>query len=526
MKNKFDDEFARQFEEIFLTLPFGLVLVERKTGTIARANIAAQKLISATETELAGKKCKDFFCSPETDSSACPCLSENMIGRKIEEKLITAKGKRKHVLKTVTPLKVGRARYILQNMVDISEFKNFEKRLHNQLNETEALLAAISSILVEIDSFDYVKRWNPQAESTFNIPAQRAVGISIWDLPIRLDLQEVRKGVEVCRNTEKAYRAKDIDFRRPDGSKGILGLTMSPFFDEKKEVACILIMGADITDRKNLESQLAQAQKLESIGQLAAGIAHEINTPIQYVGDNTDFLKQAFEDVFLVIEKYRELTEIISRGDDPYACMEEIAKVREDADFEFLKEEVPIALEQTLQGVERVSKIVRSMKEFSYPGSEEKIAMDINKALDSTLVIAHNEYKYVADAVTDYEKNLPFVNCYPGEMNQVFLNIIINAAHAIEEIIDENSTEKGTITVRTRKKDNYVCIDITDTGKGISKKDLPHIYDPFYTTKEVGKGTGQGLALAYATVVEKHGGRLTCETKSGKGSTFSIGLPL
>ncbi len=280
----------------------------------------------------------------------------------------------------------------------------------------------------------------------------------------------------------------------------------------------------DVTEMRIMETQLAHSQKLESIGQLASGIAHEINTPTQYVGDNLRFLSDAFVDCNRVMDTCRNLMEGSKERNyvptDQLLAFESICK---ECDFEYLRTEIPVALEQAREGAERVADIVRAMKEFSHPGTFEKNPTDINRAIESTATVARNEYKYVADIEFDLDPNLPLVPCYCGELNQVFLNVIVNASQAIQEA---NKGSMGRIRVTTQVRDNSVDISISDDGIGIPPEIQPKVFDPFFTTKAVGKGTGQGLALSRNVIVNKHGGTLTFESEIGRGSTFTINLPL
>jgi signal transduction histidine kinase len=265
---------------------------------------------------------------------------------------------------------------------------------------------------------------------------------------------------------------------------------------------------------------------VKSIGQLAAGIAHEINTPIQYVGDNTRFLQDSFQDITGILSLYSQLLAAAKSDTLTHERISRVADGIEAADIDYLMEEIPAAIEQTLEGVERIAKIVRAMKEFSHPGQEDKTPIDINNAIESTITVTRNEWKYVADIVTEFDTSLPPVPCLPGEFNQVILNLIINAAHAIADVIDGQSSEKGAIRIRTRKTENVAEVVISDTGTGIPVAIRQRIFDPFFTTKEIGKGTGQGLAIARSVIIEKHGGTLNLESTEGKGSTFTICLPL
>lgn len=289
----------------------------------------------------------------------------------------------------------------------------------------------------------------------------------------------------------------------------------------------IIGIATDLTERKILESQLRHSQKLESIGQLAAGIAHEINTPTQYVGDNTRFIRDAFDDIQTVLNEYGDFLE---QAREDRVTKESIARVAGEiakADLEYLTEEVPRAIQQSLEGVGRIAKIVQSMKDFAHPGSSEKAAADLNKAIESTITVARNEWKYVAEMETAFDSTLPPVPCLLGEINQVVLNMIINASHAIADVVGDGSKGKGTITVTTtRVNDDWAEIRIGDTGTGIPPAVQPRIFDPFFTTKEVGKGTGQGLAISHTVVVDKHHGKLSFQSEPGKGTTFIIRLPL
>ncbi len=279
----------------------------------------------------------------------------------------------------------------------------------------------------------------------------------------------------------------------------------------------------DITEQKRMQGELAQSQRLEAIGQLAAGIAHEINTPTQYIGDNTRFVGDAFRDIAEVLG---QLEQLLASEDAPDAALlDRLCTAARKADLRYIAEEVPHAIEQSLEGVERVADIVRAMKEFSHPGGESKVAVDLNHAVASTLTVCRNEWKYVADLVTDFDPALPPVPCLPGELNQAILNMIINAAHAIAEKVGE-SGEKGTIAVRTRRNGETAEICIEDTGAGIPEHAQPKIFDLFFTTKPVGQGTGQGLTMARSIIVEKHGGTVAFRSREGEGTTFTICLPL
>ncbi len=325
----------------------------------------------------------------------------------------------------------------------------------------------------------------------------------------------------------------EIINRRKDGSLFTDESTITPVADDRGKITHFIAVKQDITDRKiaeanqkQLQCELTHAQKLESVGQLAAGIAHEINTPTQYVGDNTRFLEEAFSDISTVLDKFEELLQAVKEGSVDEKLVEEVEATLKQADIEYLTKEVPQAINQSLDGVERVATIVRAMKEFSHPGSEEKKLVNLAEAIETTITVARNEWKYVAEVETQFDFEMPEISCLPGELNQVFLNLIVNAAHAIGDTLGEDREEKGTITVGTRRDGAWAEIFIRDTGTGIPENVQAKIFDPFFTTKEVGKGTGQGLAIARSVVVDKHGGTIDCQTKQGKGTTFIVRLPV
>jgi PAS domain S-box-containing protein len=321
-----------------------------------------------------------------------------------------------------------------------------------------------------------------------------------------------------------AVRNFEFEALRKDGVKSWIAMS-AVAIRENGVVARYEGMIQDITERKQLQDQLLQAQKLESVGQLAAGIAHEINTPTQYIGDNVRFLKDAFQDIKKLLANYERLLSAANDNTLSRQTIQDVAAAVKLADTGYLLDEIPKAIDQTLEGITRVSTIVGAMKEFSHPDTKEKIPLDLNRAINSTITVARNEWKYVADLETEFDPSLPLISCLPGEFNQVILNLIVNAAHAIADVVKKGGPEKGKITVQTKNCAEWVEIRIQDSGTGIPKKVQSRIFDPFFTTKEIGKGTGQGLAIARSVIVDKHGGSIHFETEEGKGTTFIIRLP-
>jgi two-component system, NtrC family, sensor kinase len=286
----------------------------------------------------------------------------------------------------------------------------------------------------------------------------------------------------------------------------------------------IVAVVRDVTERKRLEAELGQAHKLEAVGQLASGIAHEINTPTQYVGDGIHFLKEAFEGYHRLVVCFREAFSQLEAAGGHDGIVREIRAMEQEVDLPFLEANVPGSFSNCEDGISHISTIVSAMKDFAHPDQREKVPADLNHALQITLAIAKNEYKYVAEVATEFG-DLPPVLCHVGQLKQVFLNLIVNAAHSIAEVVGRCGG-KGRIGIKTSKHGNVARIDIGDTGAGIPESIRHRIFDPFFTTKEVGKGTGQGLAIARSTIVGKHRGSLTFETEVGHGTTFTILLPI
>ncbi|HYE75511.1 MAG TPA: ATP-binding protein, partial [Blastocatellia bacterium] len=409
---------------------------------------------------------------------------------------------------------------------DITERKKAEEEIQRAHAETERLIGAFQSILIAVNEEGKITRWNKAAQNIFGLDESQTIGqtfrecINQHAIPIDIDF------VSANLNSGTPTYLDECRFKRADGKELVLGLAVHPFNGPDGIQVGFMLIGADITERRNLEGQLRQAQKLESIGQLAAGIAHEINTPLQYVGDNTRFLRDAFDDLTSLFTQLSHLVNAAHQGPLSAQLITELESAADQADVEYLSEEIPRAIHQSLEGIERVTKIVQSMKDFAHPGATVKSAADLNKAIESTLMVACNEWKYVAEVITDFDANLPLVPCLLSEFNQVILNLLINATHAIADVVGDGQHGKGQITISTRREGEWAVIKVSDTGTGIPEKYRDKLFDPFFTTKEVGKGTGQGLAISHTVIVEKHNGQIFFESELGKGTSFIIKLPL
>jgi PAS domain S-box-containing protein len=367
--------------------------------------------------------------------------------------------------------------------------------------------------------------------------------------PVRILAQWVGSNSHYASDVAAAMRAGQTfhyedEVTRRDGSTFWLGVAIRPIFDDAGRLTHSVAVGADITakreeirkkeelqhkllaemkERERMVIELQLAQKLESVGRLAAGIAHEINTPIQYVGDSVHFLRSAYDDFNHLLDSCREAIDSLPDTRVRDALQLQIAESMTKCDMDFLSTQMPKAFERIFDGVERVTNIVKAMKEFAHPDANEQSPSDLNRALQNTLLVASNEYKYLATVHTDLA-DLPQIVCNIGELNQVFLNLIVNAAHAIHDAgKDVNS---GEIKISTALAGDSAVIRISDNGCGVPAENLSKLYDPFFTTKEVGRGTGQGLAITHSILVDKHGGDISVHSSVGVGTEFTLRLPV
>jgi PAS domain S-box-containing protein len=350
---------------------------------------------------------------------------------------------------------------------------------------------------------------NPAAAKLIGVPTEKLVGVSFFRFVDGPELERVRAHFK-----QGAAPVKFEEFRLKT-ERGPVDVAISIARLPGEDAGSVVIF-RDITEQRHLEISLRHAQRLEAVGRLAAGIAHEINTPIQFIGDNLSFLRSAHADLERAYRKVRAFT-----GE---AHTEAITELERDADLEYITLECPRAIEQSIQGIGHVAEIVQAMKVFSHQDrSESQTRVDLNAALKSVVTVARSETKHVADVVLDLALLTP-VLAFPNDLNQVFLNLIVNAAHTLADVLSTKGL--GTIRIRTYREDEHAVVAIEDTGTGIPEAIRGQIFDPFFTTKDVGRGTGQGLALARAIVVDKHRGSLTFETEVGRGTTFYVRLPI
>jgi PAS domain S-box-containing protein len=415
----------------------------------------------------------------------------------------------------------GQLTHVIGTNWDTTAQKQAEMKLRESEERYRELFENASDLVYTFDLEMGITSLNRLAEQTIGYTREEVMHMNVrkfvnaeyWERIERV-LGQLVAGFPVAKF--------EVEIKAKDGRRVMLEINPRVILKDGKATE-IQGIARDITGRDAAEIELRQAQKLESVGRLAAGIAHEINTPMQFVGDNVRFLQDSFTQLQVLLCKLRGLCDPSAGIVLPPTFSAEFQRLETEMNSAFILKEIPEAIVQTLDGIDRVVTIVRAMKEFAHPEGKGMAHADINRALLNTLGVARNELKYVAEVVTDFG-DVPLVVCSLSDINQVFLNLLVNAAHAIGDVVQETG-QKGTIRIETRVEGSMVLIAVADTGAGIPENIRDQIFDPFFTTKEVGRGTGQGLAIA-RSVVDRHKGSLTFESEVGKGTTFRICLPI
>jgi two-component system, NtrC family, sensor kinase len=414
---------------------------------------------------------------------------------------------------------------------DITEQKKTEERIQGLQRRYEYILHSAGEGIIGLDTEGKTAFTNPAACLMLGWEKEDIIGKNLHEIAHHSTVNGSSYDSEDCPiykafNDGEVHKSEDEVFWNKEGTSFPVEYVSTPIRDVNNNIAGAVVVFRDISRRKQMETELQMAQKLEAVGQLAAGIAHEINTPAQYVGDNIRFINEGCKDIIEILDNFKKLLNAATDKTINDDLIKQVNNVIETADLDYLLEEMPLALNQSQEGIESISNIVRAMKEFSHPGSNDKDLVDINHIIENTITVTKNEWKYVSEIKLDLDKDLPSVPCYAQNIGQVFMNLIVNASHAIADVIDSTKNELGTISIATRKVDDEVEIIITDSGKGIPEEIREKVFDPFFTTKGVGKGTGQGLAIARSAITDKHQGSIKCLSEVGKGTTFIIRLPI
>ena len=390
------------------------------------------------------------------------------------------------------------------------ERRSLQDALAHERNVLRTMIDLIPAFIYAKDAQSRFTACNKLVAARMGVTPEAAVGKSDFDFFAREMAEKFFADEQALLASGKPLvNCEELVFDKLSGTNRVILTSKVPLHDANGNVTGIVGTGFDITERKAAEERMASSDRLESIGRLAAGVAHEINTPVQYLNDSVSFIREGVGELLAYIDKL-------------HASLPQ--KPEDNDDVDYLREELPPALTRVAEGLARIAEIVRSMKHFSHADQREMSLVDLNAAIASTLVIARSEYKDCADLETVYGE-IPQITCHGGQINQVVLNLVVNAAHAIDDMVRKQGG-RGKLTVKTSVEGGFVVITIADTGGGIPESIRARIFDPFFTTKEVGKGTGQGLSIARNVIVKGHGGELEFDTEPGQGTTFFIRLPV
>ncbi len=521
-----EEEIVRQRDRMqaYLNIAGTIILALDPNGYVTLLNKKGCEVLGYDEGELDGK---DWFevCVPQELLALRKRLFNGVLhgdaGCEYAESLVVTKsGERRIVAWHHSAVKneMGEVVVSLSSGEDITE----RKRLENALRKTQCSLDNAPDAVFWDGARSPYSYVNEAALAMTEYSREELLRMTVKDLDSEFDLAKWKAIQE--RILENGSSTFEGTIRTKTGKIVPIEICSTRIHFQDMEYAVSFVR--DVTQRKHLEQELSQSHKLEAVGQLAAGIAHEINTPVQFISDNTRFLQDAFRDMQSLCGAFHQMLEFGKCGRAAPAALVETAEgLLESVDYAYLSEEIPKAITQSLDGLEVVAKIVGAMKEFSHPGSQNKQAVDLNRALQNTATVCRNEWKYLAELETDLDPTLPLVPCHPSDLNQVFLNMIVNAAHAVHQV-GGGEDKLGHIAISTRLDGDWVEIRFKDDGCGIPQEIREKIYDPFFTTKDVGKGSGQGLSIARSVIVDKHAGMIRFETEVGRGTTFIIRLPL
>lgn len=416
---------------------------------------------------------------------------------------------------------------------------NDKTALHTQLQEAEHALAQLQlqarllrewsgHAMIELDTDANIVEVNEAAERALQWSSDELVG-----KPYHATVHHTqRDGTEypapfcpplISLADGIVHHCSEV-FWGKDGSAVPVDYVCYPCRDTDQSIVGLIIAFHDLAEKKREEGKRVQTEKMESIGQLAAGLAHEINTPAQYVLDNLHFVQDSIR---TLLDWGRDIEKIVEEKLTlPEEVREVLAARREEIEWEYLAEDLPQAVSESLEGLAKISEIVLAMKDFAHPGVGSRSLTDLNELIRSTTVVTRSEWSQIADLDLQLDPELPEIELYPADVSQVILNLILNAIQAVKEMLGEERTKKGIIQICSRPVENWAEIRVHDTGSGIPDEIAGRIYDPFFTTKDVGLGTGQGLSVAHSTIVDKHGGTLSHECPQEGGTVFIVRLPI
>lgn len=509
-------------EEMLAALPLGVWLID-PSGRILLHNPEAERIWG--EVQWGGRETYQRYQAEWGDGLPLSdeewpvvrtlATGEAVLGTRMIA--IAPDGTRRPIVAWSVPIhgEDGEVRFVLALNQDVSADEAMRAEIAKAKRGLELVLASIPSMVIALDRHGLVQVWNQGAELGLGIAEAQALGRPMRDLPIPWDWPVVEAALPGMRVTARV-RLDDVRLRNPGGRERVLAFTIVPLPD--LGAGGCLWLGADITERRDLEARIRHRSNLEAIGSLSAGIAHEINTPMQFIGDNVRFLADACAAVNTTLSALRTACAQV-----PETHRVEIDRILRGSDLDYILREAPRAIEQSLDGIARISGIVQAMQEFAHPGQDEAVPTDINRAIRNTIALARPSWKSVCRLITDLAEDLPPVPVIPTGFNQTILNLVANAVQAVE---DAGRGQQGAIRITTRRSNDEAVVEISDNGCGIPSAVRHRIFDPFFTTRPPGQGSGQGLAVVRLEVIERLGGNIEVDSRPGEGSTFRLRLPL
>ena len=383
----------------------------------------------------------------------------------------------------------------------------------------------LESFIIFIDNDRKIALWNKASENCFGIPEGFTKGKKLTELPLIWDKYSIEEHIINSQSNYKSVQTTELEIERPDNKKKWISIKIYRTNIPEENISGFFIIGTDITEQKMSFDHLKEDNKFKAIGELSAGIAHEINSPLQYIHNNLTFIN----DVFSSCSDLKKNIFSLSSADNNYQASvlnKNILELLNNTNYDELLTETKEAIEQSFEGVKRIEIIVNSLKNYAHPEMDAPIKVFLKTIIQDSINLSINEWKYVADIETVFPDDDIETTGYPTYLSQVFVNMLINAGHAIEELISVKKIKRGKIKINLESEKEYVNITISDNGIGMSDKVKSRIFEPFFTTKKIGKGTGQGLAIVYSIIVNKHNGQIFCESKIGEGTKFIIKLPV
>jgi two-component system, NtrC family, sensor kinase len=425
----------------------------------------------------------------------------------------------RHYQLSITPIEVDGQRGVAVVHVDVSHLKRVEKR-------AAALATLVSEspdevLIASVDKGSFVEV-NEGARTNTGYTREELLKLSLTEIFDEQQTHNVRATLEHIKLSGERVVRFESYIRRKNGTNYPCRVSLHRTQFEELDVWVLFVN--DLSEQKSLEAKLLQAQKLEALGTLASGIAHEINTPMQCVVGNFEFLQKCFTKMTAVSDRMIELLDESSV--DWSVEREQLMALRIENNHDFTRKQMPMALKEAAESSQKIVSIVRAMTTLSHPGTEDAVLTDIHEIIQNATIISRHHWKLAAELELNFSADVPPIYGFPAELSQVFINLIVNATDAIIEKNGPNPTTLGLIAIDSTLSKDKVIIRVGDTGCGIPLELRQKIFDPFFTTKEVGKGTGQGLSISHAVIVGKHQGSLTVSSEVGLGTVFTIELPV